>query len=559
MTLTRKRWLPSVVAPALLALGAPAGLGAQTVAADTLHACYVPATGTIYRIRAAGLPPSCLSEAHVEFSWNAAGAPGPRGEPGPQGPPGEAGPPGPQGPEGPAGPMGPPGPPGPPGEAGPAGPQGPEGPPGPAGPQGPPGPRGPSGPAGPAGPPGPEGPPGPPGPQGPEGPQGPMGPPGVPCAGCVDHASLAPEAVATGNIQNGAVTNAKLAVLETPGLVRNSATTATSANVPDAIVARDAHGGFEAATATLEDVRFAGPADAPATRVSLGDEPLLRAAATETVLGIGAGGDVPYGTVAIGASAGAGITTGERNTAVGLGALAGGPLAGAGNVAIGANALGQLGGASVGNIALGTSAGSELQSGSFNIYLSHPGGNESNTIRIGHPQVQHHAYIAGVWDATPATQDFGYVVVDADGKLGTIPSSGRTKHDVRDIGGASAALYDLRPVAFRYLPEIDPTQTPSYGLIAEEVAEVMPELVTRNPRGEAQTVKYHLLAPLLLNELQRMRRELDAAAAEVAELRAAVEMLRERADGAAAARSAPGRAGAGTGAPDATLAAEDVR
>ncbi|HWV57569.1 MAG TPA: tail fiber domain-containing protein [Longimicrobiales bacterium] len=363
----------------------------------------------------------------------------------------------------------------------------------------------------------------------------------MPCAGCVDNASLAAGAVGTTNILDGAVTNDKLAVLAQPGLVQNSATTATDENVPGAIIARDGSGSFAAGAAALEVLQLTG-ATSLATRFTLGGDPFLRASSTATFLGIGAGANASgpssvamganaaanatgTGSVAIGAGAGLGITSGARNTAVGMEALGGGAVTGDGNVAIGANALGGLTGASVGNIAIGTSAGRTITSGSFNIYLSHDGFDESNTIRIGHPTVQNRAFIAGVRGSTVIGDP---VLVSSDGQLGVASSSASVKHDVRDMGSLSARIYDLRPVAFRYLPSIDESQSLMYGLIAEEVDGVMPELVSRSTDGAIETVRYHLLAPLLLNEVQRLRTELDAAMVREADLAAAIARLESR-------------------------------
>jgi hypothetical protein len=93
-------------------------------------------------------------------------------------------------------------------------------------------------------------------------------------------------------------------------------------------------------------------------------------------------------------------------------------------------------------------------------------------------------------------------------------STRRVKEDIRDMGEASAGLLRLRPVTFRYRqPSTDGSKPLQYGLIAEEVAEAMPELVVYGADGQPQTVKYHELPALLLNELQRQQHE-------VAELRA---------------------------------------
>ncbi|HEU0301490.1 MAG TPA: tail fiber domain-containing protein [Longimicrobium sp.] len=183
------RLLPASVAAVLaLLVFAPAPAQAQTV----IYACYVPSTGTVYRIKEPGIRQSCQTANHVEFSWNEegpAGPAGPQGATGPQGPAGpqgETGPAGPQGETGPAGPQGETGPAGPQGETGPAGPQGETGPAGPQGETGPAGPQGETGPAGPQGETGPAGPQGETGPAGPQGETGPAGADGAPGADGAD-------------------------------------------------------------------------------------------------------------------------------------------------------------------------------------------------------------------------------------------------------------------------------------------------------------------------------------------------------------------------------------
>ena len=161
-----------------------------TVDPNMVYACYVPLTGTVYRIKAAGTPSECYRRRagtanherdHVEFSWAKAGAatPGPMGPAGPAGPQGVAGPTGATGPAGPQGEIGPMGPAGPQGVVGPMGPAGPQGVAGPIGPAGAIGPVGPQGDAGPQGIAGPTGPTGATGPVGPQGATGPIGPQGV--------------------------------------------------------------------------------------------------------------------------------------------------------------------------------------------------------------------------------------------------------------------------------------------------------------------------------------------------------------------------------------------
>jgi hypothetical protein len=248
------------------------------------------------------------------------------------------------------------------------------------------------------------------------------------------------------------------------------------------------------------------------------------------------------GNSAFGASALSSNTNGESNTTVGRNAalesisadytVAVGAQAlrsntsGIGNVAVGADALRNLGSYAYSagdyNIALGDQAGLNLgigtAAGSFNIHIGHLGyADDTYIIRIGNDQFG--AYMAGVYDqelAYPGSAQAVYV--DSAGKLAGISvSSRRFKEDVRDLGDDSRAILDLRPVAFRYKrglgrrasAEVEPDARPlEAGLIAEEVAEVMPQLVQRDAGGEPLGVQYHELIPFLLNELQRQEREL---------------------------------------------------
>lgn len=165
-----------VLGTALAALCISAGTAAAQSTTDVMWACYVPNSGTVYRVRTTDTKENCASHVHVLFSWNGAGAPGPQGPAGPQGEPGPTGPQGLQGLQGAAGAAGATGEAGPQGAPGPTGPQGLQGL---QGVQGDVGPAGAAGPTGPVGPKGDMGPPGPPGLPGPKGDQGPPGPPGM--------------------------------------------------------------------------------------------------------------------------------------------------------------------------------------------------------------------------------------------------------------------------------------------------------------------------------------------------------------------------------------------
>ena len=151
------------------------------------------------------------------------------------------------------------------------------------------------------------------------------------------------------------------------------------------------------------------------------------------------------------------------------------------------------------NIALGFGAGGSATTGDSNIYIGNPGvAAESNIIRIGdggHTD----AFIAGV-----------HVVG---------PSSRRFKEDIHDMGQASNRLLGLRPVTFRYRKEYAAgDQRLQYGLIAEEVAEVYPELVVHDDTGRVRTVLYQELNVMLLNELQKQHREIQGLTERLARL-----------------------------------------
>ena len=156
------------------------------------------------------------------------------------------------------------------------------------------------------------------------------------------------------------------------------------------------------------------------------------------------------------------------------------------------------------NVFEGYGAGSYNTTGSYNIYIGSSGnsaGQESNTIRIGDPTNQKTTFIAGVYGVNNGGVP---VSINANGQLGTTGSSRRFKDSILDMNDSSSKLYQLRPVTFYYKPQYDDgTHSLQYGLIAEEVAEVYPEMVAYDKDGKPYTVKYQLLAPMLLNELQK--------------------------------------------------------
>ena len=221
-----------------------------------------------------------------------------------------------------------------------------------------------------------------------------------------------------------------------------------------------------------------------------------------------------FGTNALAASAtgngnsafGAGAlaaSTGTENVAVGTGAL-GSITGGVGDIAIGWGALGTTTGGN-NNIAIGTQAGMNVAGNANNIHIGNTGvSGDNNTIRIGTQGTQSAFFAAGISGATTGLSGAVPVVVDTNGQLGTVSSSARFKEDVHDMADASSGLLQLRPVTFRYkAPYQDGSKPLDYGLIAEEVAKIYPDLVVKDASGQIQTVQYQKLTPMLLNELQK--------------------------------------------------------
>ena len=172
-------------------------------------------------------------------------------------------------------------------------------------------------------------------------------------------------------------------------------------------------------------------------------------------------------------------TTGDGNTAIGFGALF-------------ANTTGSE------NIGLGHGAGGNIITANNVIAIGTSGANVSNSCYIGkiYSNVQ-----------PEVGTDPDQVTINSNGRLGRANvSSRRYKHDIRSMDNASETIYSLRPVSFRYHKEYDATQTIAFGLIAEEVAEVYPDLVGRNPEGQPESVRYEQINAMLLNEFLKEHR-----------------------------------------------------
>jgi hypothetical protein len=397
------------------------------------------------------------------------------------------------------------GPQGPAGAVGDIGPQGPQGEPGVQGLPGWPGPQGEVGPQGPKGDQGEQGPPGAPGEKGDPGPQGPQGPAG-------QGVELAPEsrmgADGHGNVFGGKFAFNNALINNLPGafnialgegalasqlsvwgnvaigryaMLNNTTGHMNVAVGGEAPMGENTFGSFNTAVGNRAMVRN----NTGQANVAVGHESMWRFAGTQNT--------------AVGAAAMTSNGDGSDNTALGFAALAS-LISGSQNVGIGGG------------------AGTLLQTGSNNILIGAPGVvSESNVIRIGNGVSHQRTFVAGVYGV--ATGAIGAaVVIDANGQLGTISSSARYKQDIEPMADASARLMQLRPVTFRYKEANAVGEKPiQYGLIAEEVARVFPDLVVYDRNGQVETVAYHLLTPLLLNELQKERQSTEALQRQVAE------------------------------------------
>jgi Chaperone of endosialidase len=312
--------------------------------------------------------------------------------------------------------------------------------------------------------------PGPAGPQGPQGPQGPPGPATGPAGGALAGAYPNPSL----NVTGGPCPNGQ-------ELVNVSASAALSCS------------------AGVYNDGFSNVA------VNVSAFPALTAGNTNTAIGSTALNSLTSGAlnVAVGNDALGSNTSGGSNVAIGSDALDLNTI-GNGNVGIGDLAL-TNNSTGANNTALGRGAGSVITTGSNNIAIGHTGVvAESGTTRIGTSGTQTRAFIAGVRGTATGVADAIPVLIDSAGQIGTTNSSRRVKRDIEPLAGLPA-LMKLRPVSFRYRagpPELH------YGLIAEQVAKVLPELAVYGTDGLPETVQYQDLPVLLLAQVQAQQRQI---------------------------------------------------
>jgi trimeric autotransporter adhesin len=267
------------------------------------------------------------------------------------------------------------------------------------------------------------------------------------------------------------------------------------------------------------------------------------------IAGLSGSAGSSQGNTVFGLQSSGAITTGTNNTAVGYSALQD-VVSGGSNVAIGAFALGAVTGSN--NIGIGLEAGlnctqsdctiigaqAGTQCGERNICIGSfcgqtlsPTDNnniligsfvgvsgDAGVIRIG-GTAQTTAYMSGIYGVTSPSSTA--VEINSSGQLGTIVSSIRYKKDVYDMNEESDRLFELEPVSFVYTS--DPTETVQYGLIAEQVQETCPDLVIKNKKGEPESVQYKFLPIWMLNEMKKMKEQIESLEYEIAVLKQRID------------------------------------
>ena len=206
-------------------------------------------------------------------------------------------------------------------------------------------------------------------------------------------------------------------------------------------------------------------------------------------------------------------TEGSDNTAVGEGAMTQN-IVGSDNTAVGVGAL-AINTSGIRNIALGAFAGSSQTTGGNNIYIGY---------NLGGTNGENNAcYIKSIFGQT---NNLGTAVfIDANHKLGTLTSSKRFKEAIKPMDKASEALFSLEPVSFRYKKEIDPLGKSQFGLVAEDVEKVNPDLVARDKEGKPYSVRYEQVNAMLLNEFLKAHRKMQAQEAAIARQQKQIEAL----------------------------------
>jgi len=223
-------------------------------------------------------------------------------------------------------------------------------------------------------------------------------------------------------------------------------------------------------------------------------------------------GNPPDGSAntAVGAGALFSNTTGDSNTAIGLNALVNNTT-GSGNTAVGVRALDHNTSGGL-NIALGVNAGHDVVAAQNVICIG---------LNVFGADVGDSCYIGNIFGETSASG--AAVYVNSNHRLGTLTSSSRFKDDIKPMERVSEALFALKPVTFHYKKEIDPAGMQQFGLVAEQVEKVNPDLVVRDQEGKPYSVRYEQVNAMLLNEFLKEHRTVQEQKATIAELKSTVE------------------------------------
>jgi hypothetical protein len=218
---------------------------------------------------------------------------------------------------------------------------------------------------------------------------------------------------------------------------------------------------------------------------------------------------------AVGANALNADNSGTDNCAVGFEALTSDTTGGA-NTAVGRGALDQNVTGNF-NTAIGKDAGASA-TGSGNVYIGH--------LIAGVAGENNHTYIRNIKDTSVNGGGADIVTIDlTTGLLGHASSSRRYKEDIRPMDKTSEVIYQLQPVTFHYKKEIDRTQSPAFGLIAEEVAKADPNLIVRDSRGQPESVHYEMVNAMLLNEFLKEHQTVEELKATVAQQKSQIDAL----------------------------------
>ena len=180
------------------------------------------------------------------------------------------------------------------------------------------------------------------------------------------------------------------------------------------------------------------------------------------------------------------------------------------NTAVGCQALSNNASGG-GNLALGVNAGIGITTANNVIAIGTAAANVSNSC-----------YIGNIWNQPGGSQA---VYVNSEGKLGYQTSSRRFKDEIKPMKQASEVIYALKPVSFRYKPEIEPTRPLGFGLVAEDVEKISPDLVTRGGDGKVNTVRYDAVNAMLLNEFLKEHRTVEKQEQTIAELKSGMKIL----------------------------------